>query len=1296
MWSLVSMLLLLKGAAQSGSSGDARFFRQGLGSCLGIVSGANQTLIPTIGLFHPAPPRVSHGECRALCSTNDCLGYSYYACNQSCSVHGDPTALRAAPNMSAISWNFVNGSSMITASTGVCGSSCFLRLRACRAGFWSSGGTVVSYASFPFGATSTVQCPAPWRGALQLYCNLTGVELQSGACRRGCPSGTFLDGINKYQVPYPGLFHGDASTSQCASGGAQGSVTVNCTDGVVMKASGSCGLPCPPGTVQSGTAIVSFSAMAHNMSTLAFCPTGYVGRVRVLCLDTVGIIVSDNQCMQNCDRGSIPYVLKDVVALANYSVMEHGTDMTIYALTTPRYNCTVNIVCSDSKNTINFNSSGTVCYENCMTGTIGTGSQTVSHGIIFNNMTARLACPTTNETLSVFCFDGERTITGPLCNNACPGGSVTSNGVTLLYPSLENNGNISLTCPNGTTGTIVMACSQGTATQLSGYCGVNCIGGSASSNGAVVLFPDMPHGNVSNQSCPLPWGGWIAVRCYDASLRQTGVCGSGCAAGLIQQRGAQVPYPQLSHGESMVRPCVSQFGSLSFTTQVLVTCFNMIVTYIGVCIPNCNPGALRSNGIDIIYGYFEQGSNTSAVCGNPPDPLLGTAGLFCNQGTVQIVNGSCGQPCPAGNFLAAVTRFLPMPFSPTMAHLEQRWVNCPTQLSGKVYLVCKDKQLDSLAGSCGERCDSRSIVTYGVSFVSLIMDHNTTYSQNCTFPYLGSVTLSCYLGVLNMTNLCMANCPAGAQVIKGGALISYPDLLSGQTAPEVTCPGGFAGSVVLQCVNGTLVIFQGGCYSHCEAGRYMGPRKLGILYYAVLHLETQNVTCPSGYQGNLTLQCQAGSAVSIAGECDMDCPAGNAIIRGYLTTPNAAMKSGEITEPRKCPEGYNGIIRLKCFDSLVTVASGRCRENCRAGQISDASYPAFLDSQTLTANCSQAGSLVLNCSDGTVSVLAGRCYSGCPAGQTEDLNGVTLVYADMKHLQSLSGVCTGKGGGFVQLFCNDSVVAVSQTEKCLRNCEAGSVRSKEGFVVTIPKITHLQTSVSACPTGLTGFLTVLCNDSATSVVAGSCGLENCVAGNVLSNGYVLKTPMFNNGTTVGPATCSLPSYGEASLYCRMGFVVPTVTLVSKPVINDVRVGDPLTLANDTIPDDIFSICGCCDFQDHLQPPPPPPPPSGPSPMVIGIAAAGGGVLLVGVSASIFLRHRYLARRGRQVVPADKLSVDAESQLALRTPEEQLQLEIRRQETLQLQKFQRELMEAKVQRAQTIRDRADGSGWKGWQ
>jgi len=407
--------------------------------------------------------------------------------------------------------------------------------------------------------------------------------------------------------------------------------------------------------------------------------------------------------------------------------------------------------------------------------------------------------------------------------------------------------------------------------------------------------------------------------------------------------------------------------------------------------------------------------------------------------------------------------------------------------------------------------------------------------------------------------------------------VPYPDLISGDTSsPE--CPDGYVGEVTLVCVDGDMEVYEGACNSHCPADYFQGP-SYEVQYEDILHNSTQWVSCPTGYVGNLLLQCDGGDVTIQQGSCPRNCQTGQLYIRDGVAMRYEAMQHGEISKEKKCPNAYTGTIAMICDDSVVKLHSGECLKHCGNGQAQGATYRNLMHAAGEDILCPEVGQVRVTCFDGAVTILSGACLYGCKKGEMYDVNGITVAHDDFNHDSKFNSTCSLGGLGTVELYCYDRVVTVVEPldeNRCERHCEEQITTARDGTDVLSPFIEHLQSAMIQCPNGTSGVLTLRCEDGATSVIDGVCGDMNCRAGEVMSNEAVLSHNAINDLRTDGPGECGQNFLGQPVFECKSGVTeVLDVTLVYQPRLPDGNNTHEIGPEYDFIDDDRFLLCGCC-------------------------------------------------------------------------------------------------------------------------
>mmetsp|Transcript_50847 Transcript_50847/g.91400 ORF Transcript_50847/g.91400 Transcript_50847/m.91400 type:complete len:1384 (+) Transcript_50847:47-4198(+) len=1147
--------------------GQAAFERYGDGDCMAAGN------MPMRGRSRRD---LSHGECRNLCNTQDCNGYSYAPCERICELHGEPDKFLWLEDLD--NWGVKNGAGLITTSSGRCGSACFVRKSPCEGSTLTSAGAYIDYSPVTFATTRELICPFPHKGTVTIRCTPSGIAVDSGRCLRPCESGMVTDQI--FTVQYPPTLDGELGVGKCPPG-TLGNMTISCRDGIATHVKGRCGTNCPAGSLKSGTASVRYGGMVHEAMGTLKCPDGWVGSVRVECVNAL-IFLRSGECNRHCDAGYINTTTSGsgvpaVSGWATHNKLLHGAGtMAPCNSSDGMLTGELMVFCKDGNVSAEYSQG--YCKRHCFEGTIGEGTRNVEFGIIEHDGNVTLGC---NEGFDGFfdlvCDDGVVTHRSGYCYMNCEPGNVTSNNVQRTFGYLIHDANESHRCPEHThNGTLVVTCDDGTP-RFTGFCGRNCPGGSLPSNSAIVDYGSIRHAVSHNISCPYPWGSYLTLRCYDGSIRQTGRCGQSCPGSTVAQNGAIIVYPDLDHESVQEFDCKAQFvGALSFTGSLFISCYDGVISTIGACYADCSPGTIRNNGAKIISTVLVPSTKSlDLTC--EPRPAYGRVTVTCLEGFLVVTKGSCGLPCVAGPFSSYLTRHTDVDL-PEVWHDEGIWKDCPQDLSGQVWIKCTDGILRVQEGECGERCASESLVVYGASFVSPLLDHNEIFLQPCLPPYSGVANATCIFGQLHVVSKCERGCFAGMKVLPGGATVPHPDLVSGdKSSPE--CPEGYVGEVTLVCVDGTMEVYEGACNSHCAADRFTGPSGYEVQYGDILHNGSTWVSCPSGYVGNIMLRCDGGLVTIQEGSCPRNCQSGKVYVRDGVTLSFDQMKHGELSKSKKCPNAYTGSIVLICDDSEVKVESGVCLKHCGNGNAQGATYRTLEHEDLVSLTCPEVGEVRVKCFDGDVTVLSGACLYGCKKGNMEDVHGITVAHDDFNHDSVFNGTCSEGGLGTVELYCYDKVITVMeplQANRCERHCNPQITTARDGTDVMSPYIEHLQSDMVPCPNGTTGVLSLRCDDGTVTVYDGVCGDMNCRAGEVMSNEAVLSHNAINDLRTDGPGDCGSDFMGQPVFLCQSGVTtVLDVTLVMQPrAPGDANV-DELGPAYDFIEDDRFLLCGCC-------------------------------------------------------------------------------------------------------------------------
>eukprot|EP00439_Symbiodinium_sp_Y106_P087115 s121_g40.t1 len=1046
-------------------------------------------------------------------------------------------------------------------------------------------------------------------------------------------------------VKYPPTRHGEFGAGPCPSG-TLGNMTIFCNDGSAAHVLGRCGTNCPAGALRSGSATIYYSSMDHEALWTQGCPLGWVGLVDLECINGFTSVRS-GLCQRHCDEGTLNTTADSGIAPAVsgfvvYDDLDHSRGVWA-ACQSPNDMLTGRLVlfCNDGSVSPDYNLGR--CNRHCAAGQVGTGVRAVSHGIIPHMTNVTLECnPGFNGGFYVGCVDGVVILYEGFCYMNCVAGTITSNTITLPHEPLEHGENTTVECPAAThAGNITVVCDDGQARMVEGFCGQNCTSGFIFSNGARVNHPGIQHGTEQNISCPPPWGAEITFRCFDGSVRNSGRCGRQCIGGNVEQNGAVVFYTNLAHGESGTFICETFFQSaLTFSGELELTCDDGAVRAVGLCSPDCPAGDITNNGARIIVPALKADTYIDTFC--QPRAAHGEVRVTCQDGFQVVTQGSCGDPCPEDWFSNVNTRHTAL-WLEEVSHDKGVWKDCPQDLSGQIYIHCFDGLLRVLEGQCGERCRSERVEVTGANFISPLLDHAEEHLQPCLQPYSDFVNLTCIFGELMVVGNCQLGCFAGDFVLPGGATVSHPDLVSGFTA-EPDCPLGYAiGKVTIVCVNGNMEVQSGTCDAHCQAGRFQGPTGYLVNHLEIQHNETRLVACPAGYIGQLRLRCLGGVVGIETGQCLRNCIEGATNLRDDVIFGYGDMEHGEVSREMKCPTGYVGSVRLLCTDSVVSVASGQCLAHCGAGIAQGAEYFSLEHEDFVSIVCPEVGEIKVRCFDGEVEVVEGQCLYGCAAGTVLDPNGVDLRYPAFPHGTRINGTCSGLGVGTVELHCNNTVVSLAGEGTCQRHCPPQFTESRDGSNVSVPYIEHLQQASVQCPNGQAGVLAVRCTDFVSSVFDGICGDMNCRAGEVDTNGALVAYPAINDKRNAGPGDCGEDFLGEPVFYCSDGVVsVLAVNLIRQPRIPGIDNVSEIGSSYNFTEEDRFKLCGCCS-----------PPPELPdiaalegldSMVVIYWAVAVGGAGFLVATASGYWIYKKRPPKVSKVTPDDGLG--AGSSLAI--------------------------------------------------
>lgn len=845
--------------------------------------------------------------------------------------------------------------------------------------------------------------------------------------------------------------------------------------------------------------------------------------------------------------------------------------------------------------------------------------------------------------LSVRCDDGDVQLLKGACKMHCSEGIMISNNVMLDYRNMSNGESINLTCPPTHTGILLTTCDDGSVSYR-GTCGINCPASTVKSNSAVVDLPMINHNDdpavFTTWQCPGPYVGNISVRCFMGALRWEGYCNKACTAGRWERpsSSAIVKYPQLNHTQKYSGKCEPKFPKLSYSGSVSFVCVDGEVKSTGGCYSDCTAGQIDNNNIKIDYGFIPVDTTLLVPC--LPNDWYGIVSILCDLGSPKVVNGTCGMPCRPLIYTSSATRGFEMTM-PDIKHQMSARVTCPREVSGQLYMSCDNKRLTVLEGSCGERCPSESLAVYGANFFTPAMQHLESFDQPCMTPYLGKVNVRCKLGKLNVTSGCKQGCWGGNVTIAGGALLRYPDLISGERF-SISCPLEYAGFVTLQCGDQVPFVQAGECYKHCDPGRYFTDF-WNVEHGQIFHSDTAEVKCDAAFDGYAVLKCNDGVVSLQDGGCYKRCTNGRFGVRLGIALRYAGLGHGAVSPSMECPEGYVGSVRLKCEMGVVSIGEGGCPAHCLAGAIQGARYKYMLHTENASLVCPVAGTLSVRCFDGVVTILGGKCFNGCPAGRLIDENKSSIEYGALEHLGNTTGTCAGNSTGYVQVNCTDTVMMLDPLpgQRCFKHCVAGTLNTSAGTKISTPAMQNGQRLPIKCP-GTAGSVTVRCSDGGPYVFSGDCGPQNCPAGKTLVGQTEVQHPEINHGEeTEKPSQCPGDFLGEATFSCSGAKAeVLNVSLLYPAIVNlsakDFFAGNatPVFLAEHI--SEYFELCGCC-VPAGLPPGSLPIKGVDMRKIILWAASVGSvGVLLATVSGLYVLRPKFLRFRKRsQIYPNEQ-------------------------------------------------------------
>jgi len=463
--------------------------------------------------------------------------------------------------------------------------------------------------------------------------------------------------------------------------------------------------------------------------------------------------------------------------------------------------------------------------------------------------------------------------------------------------------------------------------------------------------------------------------------------------------------------------------------------------------------------------------------------------------------------------------------------------------------------IETCSQRCGSTCYQRmspsppgQVVSNTAVLDTPAMPFGSVADVSCPLPYVGTVKVRAGLqGPFIEAGRCRSPCAAGI-VVNGNFDVHYPDFLHGSSVQAV-CPSGATGVIVLSCSDGKATWESGRCGYDCVLGSLIVGDAV-ISYPALNHTGYLNMTCPNITSGNVTLQCWDSTVTAIEGTCNLNCDAGDMILRYGDTLGEisfGAFNHSDENETECEPDtNFTGMITLRCNRGTVSIVDGHCYRHCLPSTIGPGvkalPYPRFDHESKLTMQCLPGftGELELECVDGNATLLKGECMMHCLAGAVTT-NSINLPHPLFNHSTSLNLTCPWPShSGYVIASCFDG--AVSYTGMCGNNCLASSYWSN-GYYAAWDFIQHGYTADVPCPVPAVGSVAIRCFDGSARYISGKCG-RPCKDGAVSKNGAIVYYPALNH-TDVQAYPCAslfstgLSFSGSITVECVDGFAQAT-------------------------------------------------------------------------------------------------------------------------------------------------------------
>ena len=239
--------------------------------------------------------------------------------------------------------------------------------------------------------------------------------------------------------------------------------------------------------------------------------------------------------------------------------------------------------------------------------------------------------------------------------------------------------------------------------------------------------------------------GWGAIK------SSSGRCGSACFLRKdpcpeyrIVSNGAYVPYPDFRFATNIQATCPTPFvGTLTLRCGL-----GGIEILDGRCSKNCTGGESQIGSFNVPYAGMFHGAVQTTQCSVSRAGALGSVSVTCNDGTVELVNGTCGFACQQGSVRAGsgIVEY------PAMDHLVTRTLVCPTGYDGSVGVICNNGYVYVTSGRCNAHCEAGTVnITVGPVNGTLLHGSipHTSYATSLCKPsenLTGTVRVECFDG----------------------------------------------------------------------------------------------------------------------------------------------------------------------------------------------------------------------------------------------------------------------------------------------------------------------------------------------------------------------------------------------------------------------------------------------------------------------------------------------------------------------------------------------------------------------